>query len=119
MANKKYYLVDKFETKEDFDKRYNSIYNAGYESGYEDGLVEAVSYMFELIDHFGYETQRNGERMNGDRKRKLAMRYMKAGTTQLISEDPAYREQMKEYNRRTKFNKLFKDVKKETDKMEF
>lgn len=114
MANKKYYAVMKFETKEDFDKRFDDIYNSGYESGYEDGMVEAVSYMFEMLDHFSPDTQDRGLCMNGDRKKRLAIKNMKAGITPIVATDPAIRKSRQEFNRMMSFNKIIKEVIKES-----
>lgn len=50
-ASKKYYLVQRFETKEDFDKHWESIYNTGYSHGYKDGRINGLSYFLEIISN--------------------------------------------------------------------
>ena len=49
-TRKKYYLIHKFETKEDFEKFYKGIYNTGYSSGFKDGRINALSHFTNLID---------------------------------------------------------------------
>lgn len=119
MAKKKYYLVCRFETKEDFDKHFNSISDPAYERGYEDGMVEAVSYMFEMLDHFSHETQNVAARMNEDRQKRIAIENMKRGTMPMIPDDPAMRERRREMNRMKTFNKMMEKVKKDLEEFEF
>jgi len=49
-ARKKYYMTQKFETKEDFDKYFDKIYNSGYSHGMHDGRINALSYFLDVID---------------------------------------------------------------------
>lgn len=115
MTKKKYYLVCKFETKEDFDKHYNSISNPAYERGYEDGMAEAVSYVFEMLDHFSHKTQNDAVYMNGERKKRIAIENMKRGTIPIVPDDPAMREMRREMNRMMKFNKMMQKVPKDVE----
>lgn len=110
MAKKKYYLVCRFETKEDFDKHYKSISDPAYERGYEDGMVEAVSYVFEMLDHFSHETQNIAARMNGDRHERIAIENMKRGTMPFVPDDPAMREQRRERNRKMASKKMIQTM---------
>lgn len=115
MARKKYYLVCKFETKEDFDKHYNSISDPAYERGYEDGMAEAVSYVFEMLDHFSHKTQNNAAYMNGERQKRIAIENMKRGTMPMIPDDPAMRERRREMNRMMTFNTMMQKVSKDVE----
>lgn len=115
MAKKKYYLVCKFETKEDFDKHFKSISDPAYERGYEDGMAEAVSYVFEMLDHFSHKTQNDAAYMNGARQKRIAIENMKRGTMPIIPDDPAIREQRREVNRMMAFNKMMKKVAKDAE----
>lgn len=112
---KKYYSTMRFETKEDFDKHIDGIYNSGYESGYEYGMAEALSYVFEMLDHFDYDTQQIAERMSGNRQKKQAMDNMKAGITPIVAEDPKIRKMRKEQNRIMRFNKMINEARKKKE----
>ena len=113
MARKKYYLISKFETKEDFDKHFRSIYDSGYESGYKDGMTEAVSYIFDLLDHFSYSMQNNASYMAGERKKRIAMKNFEKGVIPTVPDDPAIRESRAEFNKRMNFKKLIDKIGKE------
>ena len=105
MATKKYYMVSKYETKEDYDKHFKDIYYSGYGSGYKDGMTEALSYVFECIDHFSHETQRDAEWLNGQRHKENWKAQYEANKN-----DPANREQRAQMKQMLEMKKFMKET---------
>ena len=57
MANKKKPFAV-FETKEQFDARFDDVYEAGRETGFKEGKAWVLSYMYDLFDYiFSNEDQ--------------------------------------------------------------
>jgi len=79
-AKRKYYLTQRFETKEDFDKHFDSIYNSGYSEGIRDGRINALSYFLDVInEQFDDNESKSaayemGERHKAEWKRKIQQR---------------------------------------------
>lgn len=79
-ARKKYYITQKFETKEDFDKYFNKIYNSGYSDGMRDGRINALSYFLEVInEQFDDNESKSaayemGERQKAEFNRKIKLK---------------------------------------------
>ena len=110
MSKKKYYLVTKYETKEEFEKRFDKIWDSGYERGYQAGLTEAVSYIWELLDHFPYAMQQNAKHVKGERDKAIAMANMNKGVVPVVPDDPAIREMRKQVSEELKWKKFVKET---------
>lgn len=69
-TTKKYYMVCKFETEEEYTKHYKSIFNSGYERGFEDGRVDALSNFLNVINQEFKHEQQSAAYLAGEKSKK-------------------------------------------------
>ena len=72
--SKKYYMICRFETKDDFDKHFKSIYDSGYAEGFEKGVATGLSLVYELLHSIDPKILNEAKWIASEREKTNAMK---------------------------------------------